>query len=166
MTNNWYARKLRNPIKIRGHVASMITLANGVLARQAPNVSFVHDFPGSIKTGFGRESKVVMAVFNAVWGLGVRFLSPDECGENHVFFCTSAAYPPAAGAGAAGVALADAVTTVTGYDGKRGSGNYSIDEKGESASKKVQELLAGMIKKGVQDKLWQHTEAEFVRLCG
>jgi hypothetical protein len=38
----------------RGHTSSLVTLSLEALAKKAPDVSFIHDFPGPVKSGIGR----------------------------------------------------------------------------------------------------------------
>ncbi|KAI0116238.1 hydrogenase/reductase-like protein [Hypoxylon sp. NC0597] len=152
----------------RGHFTSMITLALENIAREAPEVSFVHDYPGFVKTGLGRDAKgPAMAVAKAVSTVIGPFLNIplDEAGERHVFFSTSAQFPPAAGEPRAdGVSLSKAMQIAISTDGKTGGGVYSIDSEGEPCNRKVLETLAKLRNDGSRDKLWKHTQDEFVRI--
>ena len=154
--------------KARGHAASMVTLGMEILAKRAPDVSFIHDFPGPVQSGIGREMPglVGMSVRILAKVIGPIFNIPtDESGAYHLFFATSARYAPQSGAGSAsGVSLSDNVSAAQGTDGQTGSGMYSIDEKGQSASPAVEQLLAGMRKDGTSEKLWEHTENEWRRI--
>lgn len=51
----FHARKM-SYISLGGQVASMTDMALEKLAEDAPEVSFVHGYPGAVKTGFGREA--------------------------------------------------------------------------------------------------------------
>ncbi|KAG9784947.1 Oxidoreductase [Exophiala dermatitidis] len=160
----------------RGHFSSMTTLALEAIAEKAPDVCFIHDFPGSVKTNLGKEVKsatmmVMKAVFKVI-GPFV-FLNFDEAGERQVFFLTSARFPPrargdedAAAAIAAGVPLPPGVGVARGTDGNTGSGVYSINIDGESAPPKVEQRLAKMREDGTLQKVWAHVEEEFVRITG
>ncbi len=53
-----------------------------------------------------------------------------------------------------------------GADGKVGSGVYTTDSKCEASGEKVDAVLEKMRKEGVPRKVWEHTEAEFVRMVG
>lgn len=154
----------------RGHVTSMMTLALEAIAEKAPDVSFIHDFPGAVKTNLLKDVKsihilVVRAVFKV---LGPFFTLPfEEAGDRQVFFSTSARFPAGTSAEAAatsGVPLSQGVTVARGIDGKAGSGVYSTNIDGESAPLKVEELLAKMRRDGMVQKLWSHTEGEFMRI--
>jgi hypothetical protein len=152
----------------RGHLTSIVTLSLETLAKKAPEVTFIHNFPGSVKTNLirGGEGAAVatMTVFFKVFG-SLIYMSEDECGERHVFLATSARFPAGTnGDAAAGVPLARGVTVARGTDGITGSGTYSIDSKGESAGDKVVALFAKLRKDGVPEKAWKHTEDEFNRI--
>jgi len=154
--------------KARGHAASMVTLGMEMLAQRAPDVSFIHDFPGPVKSGIGRDMPGLVGISVRILAkvFGPMFNIPtDESGAYHLFLATSARYAPQSGAGlASGVSLSDTVSAAQGTDGHTGSGMYSIDEKGESASPAVVQLLAGMRKDRTSEKLWEHTESEWQRI--
>lgn len=163
----------------RAHFTSFITLSHAVFAKTAPQVTFVHDYPGAVKTGIFRGSTgVVMLLVRAALAVIGPFIyiPSEESGERHLFLATSAAFPAAAsGSGddaaagvdmetASGIPLPDGVRIAKGIDGKLGSGVYSIDQSCESASPAVEELLATMERGGVRDQVWQHTEEVFERV--
>ncbi|KAI0838357.1 hydrogenase/reductase-like protein [Hypoxylon sp. FL0890] len=152
----------------RGHFTSMITLSLEAIARDAPSVSFIHNYPGFVETSLGRDAKgPAMAVAKVVFKVIGPFVNTplDEVGERHTFFSTSARFPPASGEPRAdGVSLDNTVKVATSTDGKTGGGVYSIDHKGESCDRKALELLAGYRRNGSMDKLWKHTQDEFVRI--
>lgn len=123
-----------------------------------------------------------MTVLSAVFKVIGPFVTIpiDEAGERQVFFATSARFPPREARGAAGVATLpqpptsggrDGAAAVVegvarGTDGQPGSGVYSISIEGESAKPKAEQLLARMRADGTRDKVWAHTEGEFVRITG
>lgn len=154
----------------RGHAASIATLSLESLAKKAPDVSFIHDFPGHVKSGIARGTQgplffVVKAV-SAI--MGPFFRTPlVDCGDFHVFLATRARYPASMSEDAASVVpLAGGVTVARGTDGKSGSGIYSIDQHGESAEPKVEELLAQFRREGMVEKVCGHIEDEFDRITG
>ncbi|GFF99456.1 hypothetical protein IFM61392_00839 [Aspergillus lentulus] len=52
----------------RGHFASMLTLSFEVLAQKAPEVSFIHDYPGFVKTDLARGTNGVgMAIVKGLF---------------------------------------------------------------------------------------------------
>jgi NAD(P)-dependent dehydrogenase (short-subunit alcohol dehydrogenase family) len=156
--------------KGRGHLCSMLTMSLQHLARQAPEVSFVHDYPGFVKTNLIRPETGLL-VNAVVWLLKPfqfrhTYVPLRECGERHVYLATSARYPPKEGE-VAGVALKKGEKVITGADGVVGSGAYTVDDECDSAaSKEVVDLLARYRKEGLDRQLWEHTEKTFVRTTG
>ncbi|KAK4041131.1 hypothetical protein C8A01DRAFT_34864 [Parachaetomium inaequale] len=157
----------------RGHAASMQTLALEAVARSAPDVAFVHCYPGFVKSGLGKDMKGPVArVLMAVWEVAYLVVGPflatpfEEAGERHLFFATSARFPGGRGSGAAGVPLPDGVEVARGTDGKSGSGVYSITNHAERAPPAVERLLEQMRKDGTAEKVWADVEGEFVRITG
>ncbi|MCJ1350626.1 MAG: hypothetical protein MMC33_000607 [Icmadophila ericetorum] len=154
----------------RGHAASLVTLSHEALAQKAPDVSLIHDFPGQVKPGITRGTTgafwfVIRALFKIIGPLVN--IPEEESGARHLFLATSARYPAGANReNTAGVPLADEVKVSRGAGGDTGSGCYVIDQYGESAESKVEELLAKMRKDGMVEKVWGHTEAEFLRITG
>ncbi|KAJ5586855.1 uncharacterized protein N7459_002620 [Penicillium hispanicum] len=166
---NWQARGLTTTVR-RNHVSAMVTLGLERMARQAPSVSFIHEFPGLVQTP---------AVDNWPGGLGVvvklvvflagRWLCVprEECAERHVFLATSALYPPASGsADISGVPVTDAASPMKGTTGAAGGGVYSLHYSGESGSPTSQQALADLRASGVDDQLAEHTAAGFRRITG
>ncbi|MCJ1420982.1 hypothetical protein MMC32_007344 [Xylographa parallela] len=164
--------KMTNLLAQRGQGASQVTMTLETLAAQAPDVSFVHNFPGSVKTNIIRGGEpaliAVMGVVAKIVGVFVNLhVPPEECGARHVFLATSAKYPARKGGEeSAGVPLPEGVAVAQGVDGQNGSGAYSIDQHGESTGPKVETLLAGFRREGLVDTVWQDTEAQFMRITG
>jgi len=168
-TSDFQARKI-GMLAIRGHTTSMVTLSLEAIAEKAPNVGFVHAYPGFVKTGIARGTKGVgFAVMNAVlWIIGPLIYIPnEEVGERMLFLATSARYAPAASRGhGAGLPLVNGTQVANGTTGVTGAGVYSVDESGESARPKVVELLAALRKERMTEKVWGHTQKEFNRITG
>lgn len=174
-TNDFQARNIPM-LAQRRHLSSMMTLALEAVAQKAPNVSFIHDYPGFVKTNFGSDVKgvsftVMRAIFDAIYpAIGPFIATPfDETGERQLFFATSARFPergPGSSGAAACVPLPKGVAIARGTDGKSGSGVYSIANDAETAPPKVQQLLANLRKDGLVQKVWSHVEEEFVRITG
>ena len=83
-------------LSARGHSSSLVTLSLEALAKKAPGVTFIHNFPGPVKTNFlrggqGATIAVISGLFNVV-SLFINFYSIEECGERHLFLATSARY--------------------------------------------------------------------------
>ncbi|KAK3389412.1 hypothetical protein B0H63DRAFT_492371 [Podospora didyma] len=159
-------------MQARGHMASMMTLALESLALEAPDVSYMHVFPGSVKTDLGKDAKsatvaILRAVFTVIGPLvNIPF---DEAGERQLFLATSARFPARFRQNAvptAGVPLSHDITVASGIDACEASGVYSVNYDGETAPSKVEELLQDMRDKDVVRKLWLHTEDEFTRVTG
>lgn len=155
---------------LRGHFSSMTTLALEAVAENAPSVSFIHVFPGAVKTNYGNDLKgpmftVLRAVFEAVYPLiGPLLFTPlNEAGERHLFVATSARF--AAGS-ENGVPTPEGVVVARGTNGKIGSGVYTVTNDGETARLKVEQLLGKMRMDGTAQKVWAHVEDEFVRITG
>ena len=158
---------LRVPLTaIRGHVSTLITLGLEYVAKTAPEVSFVHDHPGTVNTPLLRrmDGPVGVLMRAYVYLVGYWKCVPiEECGERHLFLATSKRYPPAAGLedGASGVPMGDGVELARGTTGEVGSGVYSVEWDGASASAAVEKLLAGYRNEGMVEKIWRHAESIF-----
>jgi hypothetical protein len=154
-------------LKRRGQMVSMTDMALETLAEQAPEVTFINDYPGPVKTGITREAnsligwvmRLVLSVIGPLIYIPIR-----ESGERHLFFATSAIYPPRVG-DEVGIELAGG-EIARGTDGVVGSGVYSVGWKGEAAGEGVVELLAGLRGEGMKEKVWEHTLGEFERIVG
>lgn len=135
----------------------------------APDVSFVHDDPGAVKTALFDHVEGIIGVImrTYIFVMGYWICVPiEECGERQLYLATSARYPPASvgGDGVSGVPLGDEVDVARGATGEIGSGVYSVEWDGTSASPTVQKLLAGYRDKGMVEEVWRHTEGEFNRI--
>lgn len=158
-------------LSARGHVSSLVTVSLEALAKKAPDVTFIHNFPGPLKSnlfrgGQGATIFVINIVFKAISPM-MTWYSNQECGERHLFLATSARYPAAShGDVTSGVPLTGEVAIARGTNGESGSGVYSVDLAGESSGPKVEELLTNFKKGGVVERFWKHTEEEFERITG
>lgn len=155
-------------LKFRGHGASMTTLSMENLARQAPNVSFVHAFPGPVKSGIGRGTGWILFVMRSISAVLGPFVSIplEESGQRHLYLCTGARYPAKADEKSSAVPFGSGVSVAKSTDGTVGGGVYSVDERCESAGADVDKLLAGFWKDGTAAKVWQDFESEGVRITG
>lgn len=157
--------------KWRDQLASMQTLLLEEAGRRAPDVGFVHDVPGVVKSGILRDANgfrinLVIAIASLLAPL--INTPPDECGERHLFFATSAMYTPreAAAGAAAGVPLVAGLVVARGSNGQAGGGVYSIDNKGESAPPRVEQLLAGFREDGTAKAVWNLVTEDMKRITG
>ncbi|KAK4995203.1 hypothetical protein LTR66_004927 [Elasticomyces elasticus] len=168
-TSNIQGRKM-SMLSQRSHGSSLVTLSLEALAQKAPDVAFIHNFPGVVRGGTARGTTgAAMFVFKAVFAVvGPLLYMPDqECGERHLFLATSARYPAGVTQNAAsGVPLADGVAVARGINGQSGSGVYSVDSHGESSGPKVEELLANFRKDGMVETVWKDTQEQFTRITG
>lgn len=155
-------------IAFRGHGASMATLTMEHFAKQYSSVSFIHAFPGPVKSGIGRGpgwTLFLMRTVGAMLGPFV-YIPLEESGQRHLYLCTSARYPAKAAEKSSAVPLGNELLVAKGTDGLVGSGVYTVDERCESADEKVDALLAKLRKEGMTEKVWQNHEEEFVRITG
>lgn len=170
---DWQANNM-GILSFRPHAASLVTLTLLAIAKQAPNVSFVHDYPGFVNTGMSRElTGIVPAITKVLFApvMAMLKIPLDETGERQLYFATSARFPPrnhstGTADSADMITLGQGVSTAVGADGTPGGGVYSIDYEAEGTSERVQVLLEGLKKYGTADKVWKHVEEEFVRITG
>jgi hypothetical protein len=152
--------------KLRGHLITLITLGLEAVAKSAPNVSFIHDYPGAVDTPLTRTVLSVMNESAAIDGGPVpELITAEESGERHVYLLTSPRYPAAEGMENK-ASLGGESEVILGTDGKVGSGVYSIVFEGESASAETLVFLARLRKEGMVERVWEHTEDEFARVTG
>ncbi len=161
---DWAGFPARKLLKSRAHVASMLTMANNVMSRQAPDISFVHNYPGAVKTNFGKDVKGPVAAvgrvaFSLIGNIIFDYLSPAECGARQLYAATSSRFPPVTG-DAVGVPLPKHISKARGTDGKPGSGSYTVNFDAENVSLDVDKLLAKAKADGAEEKLWTHILAE------
>jgi hypothetical protein len=154
--------------KIRSIGASIVTISLQVLAQKAPNVTFIHGYPGSVKSSLDRTMTGLLTIVKYLFRIfrALTHISAKETGERHTFLATSARWPAKEGEGKKGVKLADEVGVAKGVDGDEGSGCYSVDEHGESAGPDVVKVLKHYGEDGTKDKLWKHIEDKFVEITG
>ncbi|KAI1357356.1 hypothetical protein F5Y08DRAFT_324480 [Xylaria arbuscula] len=153
----------------RGHLTSMITLAFHTLSQQAPEVSFIHVYPGFVKTDLARELGGVTAAVAKILLkpiMAVLHIPIEETGERQAYLATSARFPPADSqvGDADGVALGQGNNVAVGVNGELGGGVYSIDYEGEGTSQGVQKLIQGYIKDQTVDVVWKDMEEVFKRV--
>lgn len=144
----WHMKLMAN----RDHAASITTLSLEGHHKENPNVSFVHNFPGVVKSGITRgTSGPVLTAFKAILRLlgSLFFMPAEEAGDRHLFLSTSARYSAGVDDVTAGVPLFDGLMLARGTNGERGSGVYSIDANGESAKPQVEKTLNGLRDQGM-----------------
>lgn len=152
----------------RGHGTSMMTLSLEAMAQAAPDVSFIHNYPGAVLTSLirGGEGPVIWALAQVGKVVMPLIAMPnEECGERQTFLATSARYPPLSNPSISlGVPLEGGIKIAVGTDGKVGSGVYTVDSHGESGDSKVQAILSKLRREGVREAVWKHCQGEFSRI--
>ncbi|KAL2864814.1 uncharacterized protein BJX67DRAFT_389696 [Aspergillus lucknowensis] len=147
--------------QLRGHISTLITFSLEAAAKQAPSVSFIHSYPGSVNTPLARA---MLGRSDAPTDVPVpeEWMSPEESGERHFNLLTVARYPAAEDP-----SLTGTDDLARGTDGVVGSGVYSVGWDGENAlSPEALEFLAGLRRHGMVERVWEHTEGEFQRIAG
>lgn len=129
----------------------------------------MHDDPGAVKTSLLDHVEGILGVFmrTYIYLAGYWICVPlEECGERQLYLATSARYSPASfgSEDGSGVAVGDEIDLARGTTGENGSGIYSVEWDGTSASPDVEKLLAGYRGMGMVEEIWQHTESEFDRI--
>lgn len=140
-----------------GHAITMNSLLMQELAAAHPATSFIHAFPGVVKTGIMRDfHPITQLAFKAMTILAKPWMVPlAESGERHLYASTSSQYPPQV-SGDGDVAI--------GADGKAGSGAYLLSwDASITGNKKVLEAA----RQNETGKLvWKHTMGIFTSICG
>ncbi|OGM47240.1 hypothetical protein ABOM_003989 [Aspergillus bombycis] len=141
--------------------ATLNSLAIEYLASQYPSMSFIHVFPGLVRTSLMTSS--FGSLLGSVIGLLTRLLSisEQESGERNVFLATSMAYPPAAHTGDP---PAKQVKVATASTGEAGGGSYLLNYDGTDATNKT--LMADYRARDYPKKVWEHTLGVFQRTLG
>ncbi|KAE8349838.1 hypothetical protein BDV28DRAFT_52779 [Aspergillus coremiiformis] len=141
--------------------ATMTSLAMEYLATQHPSISFIHVFPGVVRTPLMTASFGYL--LGSVMGLATRLMSisQQESGERNVSIATSAAYPPA---GRSGNASIDDGAIAVASTGKIGGGSYLLNYDGKDVTN--QTLMKNYRDRDYPTKLWDHTLDIFRRILG
>ncbi|KAJ9658822.1 hypothetical protein H2201_007603 [Coniosporium apollinis] len=131
------------------------------LSRRHPAVTFMHCYPGTMKTGIVNQLtgpiRLAAKIFYSLmtpWILDV-----SESGERHLFQVTSCAYrSPANGAG---VLLVDGLEVMMASTGERGGGVYLLDWDSDPLDQKG--IMERYREEGLPQKVWEHTMEAFGR---
>ncbi|KAK2772104.1 hypothetical protein FQN53_004783 [Emmonsiellopsis sp. PD_33] len=140
------------------HAITMNSLTLDRLATAHPNISFVHAYPGFVKTSLGRSLGTIgSAAFKGLMYLVTPLAVPfGESGERNLYAATSSQYPPKS--------AGDSEDAEVGSDGVRGSGAYLLHWTGKANQN--QELFDGFKAQGWGEKVWDHTLDVFEKVCG
>ncbi|RAK84728.1 short-chain dehydrogenases/reductase [Aspergillus costaricaensis CBS 115574] len=150
--------------KSNTYAATLNSLAIEHLATAHPTVSFLHVFPGIVRT------PLMNTTFGNFGGAILSFLSrpisitPEESGERNLYLSTSAAYPPATPKDPShlGVPLVKGVDTASASTGKIGGGSYILKYDGSNATR--EKLMADYRARSFPGKVWDHTLETFKRV--
>ena len=153
---------LKNNFSLRTaacHAITMTDFAFEEMAKQHPTISFVHAYPGIVKTGFIKEAGFAMkAALNATYMLLAPWkVNIQESGERHLYAATSAAYPAKCG-NEGGVELGTEKIK-KGSNGELGGGAYLIGSDGELRAN--EKALSELRSKSAGQRIWQHTMHTF-----
>ena len=162
-------RTIKNPLKARGHGSSLVTLSMERFAREHPTVSFIHDFPGLVRSNIGNTLPGVAGIFlRGFSALAAPFaaIPNDESGERHLYLATSARFPAGKPEGLQGVKVGSEVAVARGIDGSDGSGMYSINEKCESSPATVDKHIAQLKQDGTAEAIMKDLEQQWKRVLG
>ncbi|PYI03221.1 short-chain dehydrogenase/reductase [Aspergillus sclerotiicarbonarius CBS 121057] len=147
---------LRNCAK---HAITMASVSMEHLAASYPHISFVHSFPGVVRTrldrDFGTATKYAVAALMVLarpWEIAL-----DESGERHLYAATSPRFPPRI--------YKDGVSgAAEGSDGVPGSGFYRLSSTGDTyKSNKIMGLYRA---DGTRSLIWKHTLDVFAKVRG
>lgn len=138
---------------------TMNTVAMDHLAKENPEISFVHAHAGMVKTE-GQTFPGLFSLFiRSVMAVAGRWiLTPaDESGERNLFYATSDIYPPGAVKveELGGEDKPEGKAVALGLDGVKGSGCYTLTWDGTAKNKNP--VLLGYRKDGTLAKVWEHT---------
>ncbi|PYI09558.1 NAD(P)-binding protein [Aspergillus sclerotiicarbonarius CBS 121057] len=151
-------------MKSNTYAATLNSLALEHLATANPTVSFIHAFPGVVrsplmKSTFGNLAGSVLSILSHPISMKL-----EESGERNLFISTSAAYPSAAPKDPSrlGVPLGGGVQTAVASTGKVGGGSYILGSDGGNATR--EKLMDDYRAKDFPNKVWSHTLETFKRV--
>jgi hypothetical protein len=136
-----------------GQATTMTSLIMGEFARRHPSTTFIHAYPGMVKSGIARGLGPMMRyVVGAVMFLGRPWMVPPrESGERNLFASTSELFSPAGVSEFQG----ESSTSAIGADGVRGSGAYLVHWDGSEVGK--EKVLRVYQEGDVSEMVWEHT---------
>ncbi|RDW68600.1 hypothetical protein BP5796_09257 [Coleophoma crateriformis] len=145
----------------------MNTFMTEEFASRNPATTFVHSFPGVVKTPIARELPLWARMgLTAMWPVISLFAVPvDEVGERQLYIATSGVFAPAQkpeASSSSGVSLVGGQEVAKGLDGKSGSGAYIVNWNDDIAGN--QSLFAKYRQGGIGKTAWDHTMEVFQRL--
>ncbi|GAB1204023.1 short-chain dehydrogenase/reductase [Aspergillus pseudonomiae] len=147
---------LRNCAK---HAITMNSVSMEHLAASYPQISFIHSFPGVVKTRLDRNfSTATKYAITALMVLARPWVTDlNESGERHLYAASSPRFPPQK--------YKDGIPDAAeGSDGHPGSGFYRLSSTGSTYKpSKIMEVYRA---EGVRSSIWQHTLDVFAKVRG
>jgi NAD(P)-dependent dehydrogenase (short-subunit alcohol dehydrogenase family) len=153
------------------HCTVMTDFMMEEFAKRYPGTSFMHSYPGTVKTGIANQLngpirlavKVMYAVMTP-WILNVQ-----ESGERHFFQLTSMCYPPRRWQGTScrgdgdmpGIPVEARLDVMEGSDDVKGSGAYLLDWDSKPAGD--ERVLGKYRKMDLGPRIWDHTMKMFAQ---
>ncbi|KAJ4258951.1 hypothetical protein NW762_008039 [Fusarium torreyae] len=137
--------------KAQGHYAAMGTLALERLGNEYEKVTFIHSFPGWVKTGNhlrgqeGKRNPIIHSVMESF--IGLMSFSEKESGQRHLFESTSAMF------GGQGIAW-DGESGVNSL-GKHANGLFLVNEKCECTTNTK---ALPVLRENAAESIWIHTQ--------
>jgi hypothetical protein len=135
------------------HAITMNSLAALHLATLHPGTSFIHMYPGPVKTnilqGLGGPALLIKILRFAATPFTIPI---KESGERHLYAATNAAFGPKERGG-------DSI----GADGLKGSGAYLLHWDDEPTGNK--KVIMEYREQGITEKVWRHTLDVFETVC-
>ncbi|KAL3463944.1 short-chain dehydrogenase/reductase [Aspergillus heterothallicus] len=153
LKTNW---SLRNCGK---HAITMNSVAMEHLASIHPQTSFIHTFPGIIRTGLNRDlGTTAKCAISALMVLAKPWEIPfEESGERHLFAATSTRFSPRADRD-------QYLRVAEGSDGSVGSGFYRVASDGSTY--KLSKIMEKYRVEGMRSMIWDHTLNIFAQVRG
>jgi NAD(P)-dependent dehydrogenase (short-subunit alcohol dehydrogenase family) len=158
---DWSDLSLKKSFSLKNcatHAAVMTNLGFSRLARTNPGTSYVHAFPGVVDTGVGRDAFGAYEVLAKpiIWVIKMAMgVKPEESGQRHLFAATSPSFAPKESG--------DVKEAAMGGDGERGSGSYLLNWNSDVLAD--QKAAKRMREEGGEDKVWEHVEDVFKKVC-
>ena len=138
------------------HACTMNSFAVEELATANPGTTFIHAYPGIVKTNIGRDLGSIMKfAAESLMVLFRPFTVPlGESGERHLYAATSTNYPPKAKPND---------SAVIGSAGIEGSGAYLVSWDGSPCGK--DKTMKEYRDQGMGKQIWDHTLEVFNEIC-
>lgn len=148
------------------HSIVMTDFAFEEASKLHPTTSFIHSYPGFVKTGFFRDSGPLVQLAGSLLKALLSPLAVDinESGERHLYAATSAMYPARQEENGASIETPEGRGVKPGSDGVIGSGAYLIGWNGERRAN--DKVLTALREQDAGKKIWQHTTEKFRSVRG